>query len=145
MKAFEARKASVQPQFEAAMKEIEQAIGWGWKSCHVCHSHSLYPEVAEMIAKEGFNVKIVLRADDFMSYNDVSWEHAEEGKEGTVTYVDETKPKPQPNAPTFGDFLSDILGFNPEGVQDNDSDDEEDEGDSEDTESTESAEEETAE
>ena len=82
MKAFEARKASVQPQFEAAMKEIEQAIGWGWKSCHVSHSCSLYPEVADMIAKEGFDVKIVLRADDMMSYNQVSWEHAEEGKEG---------------------------------------------------------------
>lgn len=137
MKAFEARKATVQPQFEAAMKEIEQAIGWGWKSCHVSHSCSLYPEVADMIAKEGFDVKIVLRADDMMSYNLVSWEHAEEGKEGTVTYVDETKPKPQPKVPSFGEFLSDILGMNPEEIQKNDSEDGEDEGESEDTESVE--------
>lgn len=113
MKAFEARKASVQPQFEKAMEDIEQAIGWGWKSTHVCHCRSLYPEVAEMIAKEGYDVKIVLRANDIMSYNEVSWEHAEGGKEGTVTYVDETKPKPEPHIPSFGKFMS---GINREGM-----------------------------
>lgn len=89
MKAFEARKASVQPQFEAAMKDIEKVVGWGWQSCHLHHNGSLDPEVANMIANEGFDVKIVLRADDSHSYNVVSWGHAEEGKEGTVTYVDE--------------------------------------------------------
>lgn len=93
MKAFEARKASIEPQYEEAMKDIKQAIGWGSKSTHVCNGQALYPEVAERIAKEGYDVKIVLRADDFMSYNKVSWEHAEEGKEGTLTYVDETNSK----------------------------------------------------
>lgn len=113
MNAFEARKASVQPQYEAAMKDIEQAINWGHKSTHVCHSHSLYPEVAERLAKEGYDVKIVIRADDFMSYNEVSWENAEEGKEGKLTYVDETQPKPRPHISVpfspFGDILTDIL------------------------------------
>ena len=52
MKAFETRKASVQPQYDSAMKDIRQAMGWGWKSAHVGHG-TLYPEVAEMIAKEG--------------------------------------------------------------------------------------------
>lgn len=114
MKAFEARKASVQPQFEKAMEDIEQAIGWGWKSTHVCHGHALYPEVAEMIAKEGYDVKIVLRANDIMSYSEVSWEYAEEGKEGTVTYVDETKPKPELHIPGFEKFRSGIFDINRE-------------------------------
>ena len=91
MKAFETRKASVQPQYDSAMKDIRQAMGWGWKSAHVGHG-TLYPEVAEMIAKDGFDIKIVKRAVDLMSYNEVSWENAEEGKEGTITYVDETQP-----------------------------------------------------
>lgn len=132
MKAFEARKASVEPQYEAAMKDIEQAIGWGWKSTHVCHSHALYPEVAERIAKEGYDVKIVLRADDFMSYNEVSWEHAEEGKEGTLTYVDETKPKP---TPSFEGFLTGILGFRETTQSEEDEEDSEEEAEETDTDS----------
>ena len=93
MKAFKTRKASVQPQYDSAMKDIRHAMGWGWKSTHVGYG-TLYPEVAEMIAKDGFDIKIVKRADDSMSYNKVSWENAEEGKEGTITYVDETQPQP---------------------------------------------------
>lgn len=112
MKAFETRKASVQPQYDFAMKDIEQAMGWGWKSTHVCHG-TIYPEVAEMLAKDGFNVKIVKRADDHMSYNEVSWENAEEGKEGTITYVDETQLKPQHNPDPDG-ILIDIIGLDDE-------------------------------
>ena len=93
MKAFEARKASVQPQYDSAMKDIRQAMGWGWKSTHVGYG-TLYPEVAEMIAKDGFDIKIVKTANENMSYNEVSWEYAEKGKEGTITYVNETQPNP---------------------------------------------------
>ena len=93
MKAFETRKASVQPQYDSAMKDIRQAMGWGWKSAHVGHG-TLYPEVAEMIAKDGFDIKIVKTANENMSYNEVSWEYAEKGKEGTITYVNETQPNP---------------------------------------------------
>ena len=110
MKAFETRKASVQPQYDSAMKDIRQAMRWGWKSAHVGFG-TLYPEVAEMIAKDGFDIKIVKRADDIMSYNEVSWENAEEGKEGTITYVDDTQPQPQPD-PT--DILVGILGLKKE-------------------------------
>lgn len=113
MKAFETRKASVQPQYESAMKDIEQAMGWGWKSAHVGHG-TLYPEVAEMLAKDGFNVKIVKRADDCMSYNEVSWENSEEGKEGIITHVDETQPKPKCNQ-NFDGILMGIFGVKPEG------------------------------
>lgn len=113
MKAFETRKASVQPQYESAMKDIEQAMGWGWKSAHVGHG-TLYPEVAEMLAKDGFNVKIVKRADDCMSYNEVSWENSEEGKEGIITHVDETQPKPKCNQ-NFDGILMGIFRVKPEG------------------------------
>ena len=104
MKAFEARKTSVQPQYDSAMKDIKQAMGWGWKSTHV-GTGTLYPEVAKMLAKDGFDIKIVKRAEDHMSYNEVSWENAEEGKEGTITYVDETQPEPDP----IDMFLKDLL------------------------------------
>lgn len=109
MKAFETRKASVQPQYDLAMKDIRQAMGWGWKSVHVGYG-TLYPEVAEMLAKDGFDIKIVKRANDVMSYNEVSWENAEEGKEGTITYyVDETQPQPDTT-----DILIGILGLKKE-------------------------------
>ncbi len=90
MKAFEARGESIQPQYDSARREIKQAIEWGWKSTHVGKG-TLYPEVAKMIAKDGYDIKIVKRADDSMSYNEVSWENAEEGKEGDITYIDESK------------------------------------------------------
>ena len=108
MKAFEARKTSVQPQYDSAMKGIEQAMEWGWKSAHVGNG-TLYPEVAIMLAEDGFDVKIVKRAEDHMSYNEVSWENAEEGKEGAITYVDETQPKPNPKPNPIDRLLKDIL------------------------------------
>ena len=108
MKAFETRKASVQPQYDSAMEDIRWAMERGWKSRHVGYG-TLYPEVAEMIAKDGFDIKIVKRAGDIMSYNEVSWENAEEGKEGTITYVDETQPQPDPT-----DILVGILGLKKE-------------------------------
>lgn len=121
MKAFEVRKASLQPQYDSAMNDIKKAMEWGWKSTHVGHG-TLYPEVAKMIAKDGFNIKIVKRDDDFMSYNEVSWENAEEGKEGAITYVDETQPKPD---------LTDIKEETAESKEDEQATNEENETDSE--------------
>lgn len=100
MKAFEARRESIQPQYDSARREIKQAIEWGWKSTHVGKG-TLYPEVAKMIAKDGYDIKIVKRADDSKSYNEVSWENAEEGKEGDITYIDESKDP----ADAFMDYL----------------------------------------
>lgn len=108
MKAFEARKASIKPQYDSAMKDIKRVMGWGWKSVHVGNG-TLYPEVADMLAKDGFDIKIVKRSDDYKSYNQVSWENAKEGKEGTITYVDETQPKPDST-----DILAAILGLKKE-------------------------------
>lgn len=92
------------------MEDIEKAMGWGWKSTHVVNTTgTLYPEVAKMLAKDGFDIKIVKRAEDYMSYNEVSWENAEEGKEGTITYVDETQLKPNPNPNPIERLFEDIL------------------------------------
>lgn len=65
-----------------------------------------------MIAKDGFDIKIVKRSDDTMSYNEISWENAEEGKEGTITYVDETQLKLDPaDIPDPADIFVRILGL----------------------------------
>ena len=93
MKAFEARKGSIKPQYDSAIHDIQRAVGWGWKNTHVDIHGSLYPEVATMLAKDGYDVKIVTINNGTTSlYNEVSWENAAEGKEGTVTYEDETFP-----------------------------------------------------
>ena len=90
MKAFEVRRASVQSQYGLAMEGIRLAMENGHKSTRVGYG-TLYPEVAEMIAKDGFDIKIVKSDSHIMSYNEVSWENAKEGKKGTITYyVDET-------------------------------------------------------
>ena len=93
MKAFEAREASVQPQYDSAIKEIKQAIGFGGKSTRVGQG-TLYPEVATRLAKDGFDIKIVKGDNNITSYNEVSWENAKEGREGIITHIDETESKP---------------------------------------------------
>lgn len=42
MKAFETRKASVQPQYDSAMKDIRQANGMGMEKCP-CRSWNSVP------------------------------------------------------------------------------------------------------
>lgn len=123
MNAFEARKASVQPQYEAVMKDIEEEVNLGRKSTNVC---PLYHEVAERIAKEGYDVKIVIRANKLMSYNEISWENGKEGKEGKLTYVDETKTNISIPFFPFGDILTDIYehGFAGEESQQSEEDEE---------------------
>ena len=42
------------------------------------------------MANDGFDVEVV---NEYPGHNKASWEHAEKGKEGTITYDDETKSK----------------------------------------------------
>lgn len=94
MKAYKARQKSIEPQYEKAMENIKQAVEWGWSDCHTSNLNGeLYPEVAEMLVKDGFDVKIVLRDDPHMTYNAVSWRNAKKGREGSLVYVDERKKK----------------------------------------------------
>ena len=89
MKAFEVRRASVQSQYGLAMERIRYAMERGRKSVRVGGFRTLYPEVVEMIAKDGFDIKIVKSDIRILSYNEVSWENAKKGKMGTITYVNE--------------------------------------------------------
>ena len=126
MKAFEARKGSIKPQYDSAIHDIQRAVGWGWKNTHVDIHGSLYPEVATMLAKDGYDVKIVTINNGTTSlYNEVSWENAAEGKEGTVTYEDETFPVAPENSAKIDELLKNVLGIEPEEEEDEEDDDEE--------------------
>ncbi len=111
MKAFEVRNGSIQPQYESAMKDIEQAMDRGRSSTNVGYG-IIYPEVAQMLAKDGFDIKNVKRK--FMSYTEASWENAEEGREGTITNVDETQPKREHVSELTADILSSFFGLGKE-------------------------------
>lgn len=89
MNAQEARKISVMNQYTIAQERIAHEANFGRKSCLPYLHGALYSEVAEMLAKEGYNVKTVFCRDDSRSYMVVSWDHAVEGEfqEGTVTVV----------------------------------------------------------
>ena len=94
MKAHKAREKSIEPQYEKTMENIKQAVEWGWSDCHTSNINGeLYPEVAEMLVKDGFDVKIVLRDDPHMTYNAVSWRDAKKDREGSLVYVDERKKR----------------------------------------------------
>lgn len=126
MKAFEARKGSIKPQYDSAIHDIQRAVGWGWKNTHVDIHGSLYPEVATMLAKDGYDVKIVTINNGTTSlYNEVSWENAAEGKEGTVTYEDETFPVAPETSAKIDELLKNVLGIEPEEEEDEEDDDEE--------------------
>lgn len=91
MKAHKAREKSIEPQYKKAIEDIKQAVEWGWFDCHTSNINGeLYPE---MLVKDGFDVKIVLRDDPHMTYNAISWRNAKKGREGSLVYVDERKKK----------------------------------------------------
>ena len=133
MKAFEARKGSIKPQYDSAIHDIQRAVGWGWKNTHVDIHGSLYPEVATMLAKDGYDVKIVTINNGTTSlYNEVSWENAAEGKEGTVTYEDEPFPVAPETSAKVDELLKNVLGIEPEEEEDEDEEDDDEEEDSSD-------------
>lgn len=95
MKAFEVRKASIQPQYDHVMEEIETARKMGWTSTTVGFPGPMYPEVAERLAAEGFDVEMQVHCSS------VLWENAEEGKAGKVTYVNEANTEKQKRPDVF--------------------------------------------
>lgn len=90
MKAFEARKESVEPQYDEALNQIKKAVDYGWSCTQIQSNGLLYPEIIERLAKEdGYDVKVVIKKESHMSYTEVSWSCAEKGKEGTINYINE--------------------------------------------------------
>jgi len=101
MNAKEANKKSrengIPLQYTEANARIDRAIELGLQQCFALNNGAVYPEVAEMLAKDGFNVKSVLREDDHHSYTEISFKHAKDADEdavGIVTVVDETNIGP---------------------------------------------------
>ena len=96
MNATEARQRSLDNQYENAMKEIDKAVAGGWTRCSV--SDPLYPEVAERIAENGFDVKVTLRENGMgMSSNVVSWYNTKnKGEKGKVEYITDESKKSKP-------------------------------------------------
>ena len=79
-------------------KEIDKAVAGGWTRCSVCFSDPLYPEVAERIAENGFDVKVTLRENGMgMSSNVVSWYNTKnKGEKGKVEYITDESKKSKP-------------------------------------------------
>ena len=93
-----------------------------------------------MLAKDGYDVKIVTINNGTTSlYNEVSWENAAEGKEGTVTYEDETFPVAPETSAKVDELLKNVLGIEPEEEEDEEEEDEEEEDEEDDDEEEDSS------
>ena len=89
MKAFKAREMSIYPQYKEIMKYVRTAASLGKTSAILPQTTPIYPEVAEILAKDGYNVKFVDRSNKAFSYNEISWHDAKEGVEGKITHIKE--------------------------------------------------------
>ena len=91
MNAVEARSQSMVAQYNAIMKEIEKSKQKGKAYVQPMEVGAIYPEVAESLAAQWYDVYVVLRDSEETSYTQVSWRDAREGRKGTITYEDERK------------------------------------------------------
>ncbi len=87
--AYEARKATVQKQYENITKAREIKTKEGIMTYKV----ALYHEVAERFAREGHNVEIVLKDTPGLCESRFYWNKAKIGK---ITYIDGMAPKTEP-------------------------------------------------
>lgn len=83
--AFYVKKKSIEQQYQQAIDDIAKANGQ--KGAYICQGSSLYKEVAEILAENGCDVKVTLKADDTQSTNYVFWGNAEEGRKGSIDYI----------------------------------------------------------
>ena len=90
MKAFEARENSVVRQSCMMLRKAKEAQYLGKKRVGTFEFGALYPEVIEILKKDGYDVKIIRHdEDDNHTESVISWENATEpNREGTVTYID---------------------------------------------------------
>ena len=83
--ALNVKRKSIEQQYQQAINDIAKANGQ--KGAYICQGSSLYKEVAEMLAENGCDVKVTLKADDTQSTNYVFWGNAEEGRKGSIDYI----------------------------------------------------------
>ena len=87
-----------QEQFDSVMLEINEAIDMGRSLTYVNEGGNLYPEVAEMLADLGYDVKMYKSMHEAFSQNIVSWVNFEINRRGTIELFDELlmiKQKPK--------------------------------------------------
>jgi len=97
MKASEARKQALNPQYAIAKIEIAAAVAEGKSStCVYEECGPLFSETADLLAKDGYDVKIFVDHIALQSANIISWANAKSDRVGTVQWFeknDEDLPK----------------------------------------------------
>ena len=90
MKAHEARNLSSKPQYEKLMEIIEEKVLNG-RNHLILDDLAVYDEVANMLAKEGYDVEILCEPEIKVFVTRISWEFAQKERQGTVTKVNGSK------------------------------------------------------
>lgn len=111
MKAFEVRRDSIEPQYKNVEKYIEMAKGYGKKSITITEYGAIYNEVAKKLAAHGFDVIIFKDGKGKEPYTEISWENAEEGKEGEISIIEESQDSSESGAEEIIQSLVGILGL----------------------------------
>ena len=91
MKATEARKISIEPQFEAAMYDIKSQLHHGRTEAHINQMNIIYPEVAERIANKGYDINVIFDSEHFFSIS-CARKHIGPESKGIIKYSDRRKP-----------------------------------------------------
>lgn len=97
MKAFEARQLGIEPQYKKVLETIEKAVNNGNNQVPISKS-DVYPEVKELLLKDGYDIEELKMFGHILTII-VSWENAEEGKEGVVREI---------APPSLSDMLSEL-------------------------------------
>ena len=99
MKAYEAKKATYQEQYEKVMQEIKHTIKYGWKGTCIerygkCSSFLKDPEeVINKLLDEGYDLVLYYDVNGELRAVDISWENSKEGRKGVAKIKkDEKRP-----------------------------------------------------
>lgn len=91
MMAFEAKRESILSQYDEMMERIRKQTRKGEVKASML-TEAILPEVAAMLAKDGYDVSVKNSTSPGMSYSKVSWRYAKEGRRGELLYDDELSP-----------------------------------------------------
>ena len=97
MKAFEARQLGIEPQYKKVLETIEKAVNNGNNQVPISKS-DVYPEVKELLLQDGYDIEELKMFGHVLAII-VSWENAEEGREGVVREI---------APPSLSDMLSEL-------------------------------------
>lgn len=86
-KAVEIRNELIKAQYGIVTSEIEKAKSRRELCVYFKDDDAFDPKVLHMLAKEGFDIECVKGFMSVISYTKISWEKAEEGREGKITRI----------------------------------------------------------